>query len=267
MKEIRLFFSLKQVPFSQNLRPEELFELPGLLPMQKRIDFALNLRNFTLVTGEVGSGKSTSLRYITHHLPRGAHEILFFTAGRYGMIEFYRQLLLCFGVVSSSYKSSIMLKEVQDHLREIHARHVLPVLIIDEAHLLKEEIFGQLHILSQDTFDSNPLLPTILCGQDSLIDKLMSPSARPLASRILGRSHLEAIRKEVMFDYISHHLRIAGTEEKIFSDEALTAIHQGSGGLLRKANNLCRASMLAAAFEKNKVVSADHVRTAMTELI
>ena len=112
-----------------------------------------------------------------------------------------------------AYKTSIMFKEVQDNLKEILARHVTPILVIDEAHLLKEEVFGQLHLLSQDSYDSNPLLPTILCGQDILLDKLMTPSSRPFASRIFGRSHLEAIRKEVMFDYIAHHLRIAGTED------------------------------------------------------
>ncbi len=267
MKDIRHFFSLKRDPFAQDLPPADLFELPSLAPLQKRIEFALSLKNFTLVTGEVGSGKSTSLRYVTHHLPTGAYEVLFFTAGTYGMTEFYRQILLCFGVVSSSYKSSIMIKQIQDFLREIHGRRVTPVLIIDEAHLLKTEVFGQLHLLSQDAYDSNPLLPTILCGQDLLIDKLMNPSSKPLASRILGRSHLEAIRKDVMVSYIRHHLKIAGTTEKIFSDDAITAIHQGSGGLLRRANGLCRGALLAAALEKNRQVSAEHVRAALTELI
>ena len=121
--------------------------------------------------------------------------------------------------------------------------------------------------MSQYELDSRPLLPTILCGQDSLLDKLMTPSARPLASRIMGRSHLEAIRRDVMVEYIAHHMRIAGAKDNFFTDDALTAIHQGSGGLLRRANNLSKGALLAAALEKNTRVSAEHVRTAMSELI
>lgn len=267
MKDIRHFFALKRDPFPQNIAPKDLFALPTLSPLQKRIEFAIALRNFTLVTGEVGSGKSTSLRYVCHHLPKGEYEILSFTAGQYGMIEFLRQMLLFFGIVTSSYKSALMMKQLQDQLLEIHSRHVVPVLVIDEAHLLRAEVFGQLHLISQWEFDSNPLLPTILCGQDLLIEKLMTPTARPLASRIMGRSHLEAIRKEVMFDYIAHHMSLAGAKKKHFSPDALTAIHQGSGGLLRRANNLCRGALLAAAVEENALVSAEHVRMAMTELM
>lgn len=267
MKDIRHFFSLKRDPFPQDIAVKDLYELPSLSPLRQRIEFTISMRNFSLVTGEVGSGKSTGLRYACHHIPKGSHEILFFTAGKYGMIEFLRQMLLCFGIVSSSYKSSIMMKQLQDQLLEIHARHVIPILVIDEAHVLKEEIFSQLHLMSQYELDSKPLLPTILCGQDSLLDKLMTPSARPLASRVMGRSHLEAIRRDVMVEYIAHHMRIAGATDNVFSDDALSAIHQGSGGLLRRANSLCKGALLAAALEKNSQVSAEHVRIAMSELI
>lgn len=267
MKDIRHFFSLKRDPFPQNIAVKDLYMLPSLAPMLQRFDFTISTRNFSLVTGEVGSGKSTGLRYACHHIPKGSHEILFFTAGKYGMIEFLRQMLLCFGIVSSSYKNAIMMKQLQDQLLEIHARHVLPILVIDEAHVLKEEVFSSLHLISQYELDSKPLLPTILCGQDSLLEKLMTPSARPLASRIMGRSHLEAIRRDVMAEYIAHHMSLAGAKEHLFSDGAITAIHQGSGGLLRRANNLSRGSLLAAALEKNPQVSAEHVRIAMSELI
>jgi len=70
-----------------------------------------------------------------------------------------------------------------------------------------------------------------------------------------------------MTGYLKHHLEIAGVKEQLFSDEAILAIHQGSGGLLRKANLLARGSLIAAAKEKCKVVSAEHVRIASTEIM
>ena len=70
-----------------------------------------------------------------------------------------------------------------------------------------------------------------------------------------------------MHGYLSHHLEIAGVKEKLFSEEAVTAIQQGSGGLLRRANQLARGALMAAASEKCSVVSAEHVRVASTEIL
>jgi type II secretory pathway predicted ATPase ExeA len=70
-----------------------------------------------------------------------------------------------------------------------------------------------------------------------------------------------------MEGYLNHHLRIAGIKEQLFAEEAILAIHQGSGGLLRRANNLARGALLAAAIEKCRTVAAEHVRIASTEII
>jgi general secretion pathway protein A len=109
-------------------------------------------------------------------------------------------------------------------------------------------------------------MPVILCGQELLIDHLMMNSSRPLASRILGRNHLESIKKEVMDEYLDHHLKLAGCSKRIISEEAVFAIHQGSGGLLRAANFLAKTAMMAAALENCHTVSPDHVRIAANEL-
>ena len=132
---------------------------------------------------------------------------------------------------------------------------------------MRIEVFAQLHTLLQFDFDSKPLVPLILCGQNTLIDKLMYHSSRPLASRVVGRSHLEGLTLKEMEGYLNHHLKIAGVKEHLFAEEAILAIQQGSGGLLRRANHLARGALVAAALEKNRTVSAEHVRAASTEII
>jgi type II secretory pathway predicted ATPase ExeA len=104
----------------------------------------------------------------------------------------------------------------------------------------------------------------ILAGQDNLLDSLQYRSSLPLASRIVARIHLEGINLEQMQRYLAHHLRIAGVKTQLFSEPAITAIQQGSAGLLRKANHLARGALIAAN-EKCQQVSADHVRLAATE--
>ncbi|MBI5194464.1 MAG: hypothetical protein HZA08_13645 [Nitrospirae bacterium] len=139
--------------------------------------------------------------------------------------------------------------------------------MIDEAHLMRGEVFAQLHIIGQFELDSAPVMPMILSGQNNLMDKLMYYTSRPLASRVVGKGHIEGLRLNEMAGYIKHHLEKAGAREQLFSEEAILAIHQGSGGLLRRANILARGSLIAAATETCNIVSGEHVRIASTEII
>jgi type II secretory pathway predicted ATPase ExeA len=140
------------------------------------------------------------------------------------------------------------------------------VLIVDEASLMRLEVFAELHTICQFEKDSKPYLPMILAGQNNLIDKLSYRSCQPLASRIVARSHLQAISLDGMKTYLEHHLVIAGVEHNLFDQTALTTIHQGSGGLFRKANHLARGSLIAAAANNKSMVDAEHVQLAATEI-
>ncbi|MBN1601318.1 MAG: AAA family ATPase [Chitinispirillaceae bacterium] len=266
MLSIRHHFGLRGDPFPQDVPVKDLFPLPGLAPLEKRIIFAIEQKAISVITGDVGSGKSTSLRYIASKCHSSEYELISIVGSSFSAMELYRQILLNLGIQYTSYQIAPMISKIREVMLEIASRKVVPILIIDEAHLLKRSVFIQLHTLTQFEFDSRPIMPMILCGQDLLLDHLMSISVRPLASRILGRNHLESIRKEVMEEYLSHHIKLAGCLKKLFSDEAVFAIHQGSGGLLRKANSLAKMAMLACVMDKEQTVAAEHVRVAATEI-
>ena len=95
----------------------------------------------------------------------------------------------------------------------------------------------------------------------------MTSTERPLTSRVLGINHLETFKKEVMEESLVHHLKLAGMNKNILSEEAVFTIHQCSGGILRKANNVAITAKLAVDMEDNQQISAEHVRIAATELI
>jgi len=132
---------------------------------------------------------------------------------------------------------------------------------------MRLDILAQLHTITQLPFDHHSLMHLVLSGQNILIDRLLYYTSKPFASRVVGRTHLQGLQQADMKAYLLHHLRIAGGREELFSDEAITAIHQSSGGLLRRANNLARGAMLAAAAEQAPVISAEHVRLASTEIL
>lgn len=267
MDNIRHFFGLKKDPFPQDISVRDLYPLPALEPLRQRVSFAVQQKAITVITGDVGSGKSTSLRYMAHQFRSSDYQIISLIGGQYSLMELYRQILLTFGIEFSSYQVSFMVKLLREQIMEIACRNVTPVMIIDEAHLFKSTVFSQLHTLLQFEYDSKPVMPVILCGQDGLMDHLMTSAARPLASRVLGKNHLEAIKKEVMEDYLNHHLQLAGLKKSIFPEPTVFAIHQSSGGILRRANFIAKAAMLAAAMDQQITVSAEHVRIASTELI
>jgi type II secretory pathway predicted ATPase ExeA len=261
------FFGFQRDPFPQDIRVEDLYPLPGLKALADRFVYAVELGAVSVVTGEVGTGKSTSLRYASAPLHPSQYRMIPVTANTGTILEVLKQILLSLQLQSRSLSITLLTKTLQGLLSEIMARKQHPVLVIDEAHLMRIEVFAQLHTLLQFDFDSKPLVPLILCGQNTLLDKLMYHSSRPLASRVVGRSHLEGLTLKEMDGYLNHHLKIAGVKEQLFAEEAVLAIQQGSGGLLRRANHLARGALVAAAAEKNQTVSAEHARVAATEII
>jgi general secretion pathway protein A len=253
-------------PFAQDIPLKELYPLPGLKAFQDRFQYALQLRLVTVITGDAGSGKSTCLRAATSALHPSQYRVLPLLATSGTILELLRQMCLELGVPSSS-SAARLFKNLRDLLMDTVQKNQLIVLLVDEAHLLRLEVFAHLHTLLQCEFDSRPLMPVVLSGQLGLIDRLLYHTSRPFSSRVVGKTHLEGLQLKDMEGYLNHHLSIAGATQKLLSDEAIMAIHQRSGGLLRTAGNLTRGALLAAAGQKCHLVSAEHVRLASSEIL
>ena len=184
------------------------------------------------------------------------------------LIEFYRQLCWDLDIVVKTGSRAAILKEFKATVREIAAKKKQKItIIVDEAHLLRVEVFAELHTITQFDNDSKNLFSLVLSGQPNLIDKMTYRSTAPLASRVIAKTHLNTLNLEQMRVYLVHHMEVVGVKKQLFSDQAITAIYQGSGGILRKANSLARGGLIAAAIEKEQQVSAEHIRLASTELL
>jgi len=263
----RAFFGLQMEPFRADIVLSDILETPDLLAVHERFDYAVRLGAIALVTGEIGSGKSTALRHATGHLHPSEYVTLCITASSGSILEIYRQILDALGIDVSSASRAVMTRRIRKEIMDIvHGKKMKAVLIVDEASLLRLDVFAEIHTLCQFQQDSKAWLPVILAGQSNLIDKLMYRGSQPLASRVVARSHLDGVDRGGMEGYLLHHLAIAGINKNIFDDAAVTAIHQGSGGLFRKANHLARGALIAAAKEQSMIVTAEHVRLAATEI-
>jgi len=263
----RTFFGLKKEPFRNDPDLSEILLTDELQAVKNRFDYAIHLGGAAIVTGEIGSGKSTSLRYAAENLHPSEYKTLYITATSGSILEIYRQIAHELGIDRSSTSKSVMIKIIKKEIMEyVNAKKIKMVLIIDEASLLRLEVLAELHTICQFHKDSKTWLPLIIAGQSSLVDKLTYRSSAPLASRIVARSHLEGLNRHGMEEYLKHHQKIAGINTTLFDEAAVTAIHQGSGGLLRKANHLARGALIAAAKEKSQTVTAEHVRISSSEI-
>jgi type II secretory pathway predicted ATPase ExeA len=263
----RTFFGLNKEPFGTDIRVADILKTPELLDVKDRFDYVIRLGAIGLVTGEVGSGKSTALRYALENLHPSAYRTLYITASSGSIMEFYRQFVDALDIHLASNSKTKMVRMIKKEITDlILEKKMKVVLIVDEASLMRLEVFAELHTICQFEKDSKPWLPIILAGQNNLVDQLTYRSSQPLASRVIAKSHLQGVALKQMEEYLEHHLKIAGVEQMLFDPTAVTAIHQGSGGLFRKANHLARGSLIAAAANKSTIVDAEHVRLASTEI-
>ena len=219
-----------------------------------------------LITGDIGSGKSTTIRYLLSRLHPSEYKLIYVTATTGSILELYRLIMAELGMKLAGMSRAVMTSLIKGQVLELINKKKKAVLVIDEASLLRVEVFAELHTLCQFEMDCKPYLPLVLAGQSNLIDKLMYPGCMPLASRVVAKSHFTGADREQVHNYLLHHLSIAGIKNMLFDDTAITAIHQGSGGIFRKANHLARGSLVAAAMQKNKTVNAEHVRVAASEI-
>jgi general secretion pathway protein A len=264
----RTFFGLAREPFSSDLRIEEILKTEAVLSVADRVEYAIRLGAMAMITGEVGSGKSTALRFAMSRFHSSEYRLIWITALGGSILELYRQMAWELETETISYSRAALTRIIRKAILDlVLGKKQKVVLLIDEASLLRLEVFAELHTLTQFEGDSKPILPMILVGQNNLLDKLYWKTSLPLSSRIVARSHLQGVNRQGMEDYLHHHLKIAGLNHSVFSEQAVTAIHQGSGGLFRRANHLARGALIAAASEKCPQVSAEHVRLASTELI
>lgn len=262
------YFGMKKEPFVNEILTKDLLHLPGTLSVKQRMDYVLKNGGVMVVTGDVGVGKSTSLRWSLDQYHKSEVHCVYITATSGSSIELYKQMGWGLKIEMKTGSKVLLLKNLKAAIEEfVNQRQGKLVVVIDEASLIRSEVFSELHTLTQFNYDSASLFSLILVGQNSLLDKLSYRTSAPLASRVITRTHLGSLERDQMCDYLKHHLKVAGIKANLFSETAITAIHQGSGGLLRKANSLARGSLIGCMIDKVNMVNDEHVRKASTELI
>lgn len=254
-------FGLAQRPFSLVPDPEFLFWSPAHRGAFAMLQYGLMTRApITLLTGEIGAGKTT----LTHHLLRGLGDGL-----RVGLMSNARELrgellywvLMALGERPESGDDPAALFEAfQTRLIDTYATGRRVLLVFDEAQTLGRDRLEELRMLTNINTGEDVLLQIVLVGQPELREMIRRPDMAQVAQRVAANFHLPAMTAETGAEYVRHRLRVAGADRPIFEPGALALVHAATGGVPRLVNQLCDMAMLYAYSADNPMVDLACVR-------
>jgi general secretion pathway protein A len=262
------YFGLKEPSFSIAPDPHYLFLSDQHREALAHLLYGANESGgFVLLTGEVGTGKTTVCRAFLEQLPEGVDVALVLNP-----VQSPNELLtnICeeFRIELPRGKRSnkVLIDALNGFLLHAYANGRRPLLIIDEAQNLPRQALEQIRLLTNLETTKHKLLQIFLIGQPELRRLLETQALRQLDQRITARFHLTPLDLEATGDYIRHRLAVAGVDRPLFTARAIRCIHEYSGGIPRVINILCDRALLGACVTRGSQVDPDIVATAAREV-
>jgi general secretion pathway protein A len=262
------YFGLREAPFSVTPDPRLFYSNSLYQEALAALLYGIkNKKGFIVVTGDVGTGKTTLLRKLMRNLEATDHSVLIFNT-HLSFLELLQLILHDLGLPTNRGKNKLaMIQELNQYLVEqLKNRHTVS-LLIDEAQNLSDETLEGLRLLSNLETDKEKLLQIVLMGQPELDVKLNKPSLRQLKQRVAVRCGLDPLPKSEVGNYIHRRLELAGYEgPAIFSEATIESVSTYSGGTPRLINIICDNALLIAYATSQKTISVDIIKEVARDL-
>jgi general secretion pathway protein A len=262
------YFGFKEEPFSIAPDPQFLYMSERHREALAHLIYGMKADSgFVLLTGEVGTGKTTVCRCLLGQIPDDS-EIAFILNPKLSVIELLATI--CDELKISYREGRISVKIFVDlinrFLLDAHAKGRQTVLIIDEAQNLSVDVLEQIRLLTNLETDKHKLLQVIMLGQPELNQILSRPELRQLAQRVTARYHLEPLLKEELEGYLKHRLAVAGVERPLFPRLSINKLYALTGGVPRLINLLCDRALLGAYVKGQSTISPELLKEAAIEV-
>ncbi len=261
------FFHLKRDAFTINPDPSFLYMMPQTREALAALQYGItSRRGFMVLTGEVGTGKTTLLRRTLDALQRNRVHSSFVFNPRLDALEFLEFVLNDFGITPVQKTKGGMLIQLNRWLIERFGRKEICVIVIDEAQHLSVDMLEEIRLLTNLETASEKLVQIVLSGQTELETRLKQPDVRQLRQRIAFWCRTEPLQFEQTRHYITTRLEIAGTTEEIFEPETVEIIQHASRGIPRLINLICENCLLSAYADQSKRVIPAMVHAVINDL-
>lgn len=253
----RAFFGLRAVPFRSSPDPRFLCMTPQIREALACLQYGIAERKgFMVMTGEVGTGKTTLLKTVLSWFAKDHVSTAFVFNPRLDVLDFLEFVLSDFGIPPKERTKSGMLLQLNRWLVERFRQDGLCVIVIDEAQNLSLDLLEEIRLLTNLETSSEKLLQIVLSGQPELYDMLCNPGLRQLRQRVSLWCKTSPLTYEETQTYIAERLRIAGATRAAFTPEAVQVVHRHSKGIPRVINLICEHSMINAYVEQVKPIPA-----------
>lgn len=261
------YFGFSRPPFAADLAPAALHPSAAHSEATARIAYLVETGALGLITGEVGAGKTTAVRAATAALEPSRHTVIYVPNPAIGLQGVYLEIVTRLGG-EPRFHRSMLIPQAQDLLaREREERKKRVLLIVDEAHLLSTSQLEELRLLTNSEMDSVRPFAGILLGQPQLRRRLRGGSFAALDQRIALRYELAGMEASESAEYLAHHLRLVGREDRLFSDDAVALLHDRSRGIPRALNNLATQALIATLVAEKAIVDESAARAAVAEVL
>ena len=261
------YFGLTEAPFSIAPDPRFLYLSDQHREALAHLLYGVSSNGgFVLLTGEVGTGKTTVSRCLLEQMPEHT-EVAFILNPKYSVMGLLSAICDDLGIdYSPSSEMKDYVDALNEHLLENHRNNRQTVLIIDEAQNLSADVLETIRLLTNLETTTRKLLQVILIGQPELLAMLERPELRQLNQRITARYHLRTLREEELAGYIAYRLSVAGVECRLFPDETIRRLYRLTNGVPRLVNIVCDRALLGTYVERETQVSNRTLRKAASEV-
>lgn len=260
------YYPFTREPFSRDLPAADIFISRGHQELLARLRHAIETGSLAVVTGHVGSGKSTAIRATIHTMDTSRYRFIYLAHSKMVPAELYKNLLYQVNVQPQRGISENK-RLVSQSMLECNQKGIKPLVFIDEAHELSVQMLSELRFVLNYQADSFSPLTVVLLGQPLLIETLRLQVLECIRQRITVHYQLPPLGEEEVGPYIHHHLRVTGLDRQVFTDGAVQLIYQFSKGIPRRINNICRYSIIAAIEADSPTIDTDIVQKALEDTL
>jgi type II secretory pathway predicted ATPase ExeA len=257
-------FDIQKPPFDKDLDSDTLWMPSSRKDLLATMQHALKERGHVLLIGEPGIGKTCLLRALRDSLPSNAYRLTYCHNATLGRRDFYRQLSIALSLKPHATAAAVFF-DITTHVEALAEERIHPVFLLDESHLLHQDVIDHLHVLTNYSWDQKPLLSLLLAGLPDLWDRMQLRRNRSLWSRIHTRMRIPDATPADTGEYVEHRWQNVSKSPNPFDSDAVAMIHEAACGHLRDIDRIATGALKRAARKKLKRIDRAIVEAVATQ--
>ncbi len=265
-EQVRGYFGFERIPFDRSLAVSQLFASASHNEAAARIGYAIATRGLAAITGETGAGKTVAARAAIACLDASRYQVIYLPNPQVGSRGIHHAVVTALGGVPRFHHATLIPQAAAALAAETAERGRLPVLLVDEAHLLSHDQLEAIRMLTNSDLDSASPLAAVLTGQPQLRQNMKLGVLAALDQRITVRYAMQPMTPEETTAYLRHHTRIAGRSDTLFSEDAAAFLHHAARGYPRAVGRLAVAALLATYAARKTIADEAAARAAVAEV-